>query len=319
MSEAKAEQERLVSVVIPAYNAQSFIERTLLSVLAQSHRNIEVIVVDDGSDDATLSIVESYARQDGRIKVIRQKNKGVASARNTGILASRGSFVAPIDADDLWNAAKLEKQLAVFASDSRELGLVYSLYRTIDKDDLLILTPRRASPSGWIFMQHLGQNFIGNGSSPMFRREILLEMGGYSSRLHESDAQGCEDFLIQLAIASKYRFGVVKEHLVGYRRTAGNMSRDFVRMLISRRMVLESFLPRATDEVRAAILALMFRNDVEIARLWLEEQAIWRSRSKLRQPLFSLSLPVHQTNQRVWRYCPTQDKGRSSHERGFRR
>ncbi|TGQ49891.1 glycosyltransferase family 2 protein [Mesorhizobium sp. M1C.F.Ca.ET.193.01.1.1] len=259
----------LVAVVIPAYNAEPFIERTLASVLAQTHRNIEIIVVDDGSTDGTASIVRRLADSDGRIKLLQQKNGGVASARNAGARASKGIFIAPIDADDLWHPTKLEKQLHVFAAAGNDLGLVYTLYRTIDADDLVILTPKRTHPNGWVFMQHLGQNFIGNGSSAMFRRDVLFEMGGYSSRLRQSGAEGCEDFFIQQNIASKYRFGVVEEHLVGYRRTPGNMSADFVRMLISRRMVLESVLARCTEAVKPVLLDAMFRTDVEIAKLGL--------------------------------------------------
>ncbi|CAN7634655.1 glycosyltransferase family 2 protein [Mesorhizobium sp. LjNodule214] len=259
----------LVAVIIPAYNAEPFIERTLASVLAQTHRNIEIIVVDDGSTDGTASIVRRLSDGDGRIKLLQQKNGGVASARNAGMRASKGTFIAPVDADDLWHPTKLDKQLRVFAAAGNDLGLVYTLYRTIDADDMVITTPKRTHPNGWVFMQHLGQNFIGNGSSAMFRRDVLFEMGGYSSRLRESGAEGCEDFFIQQSIASKYRFGVVEEHLVGYRRTPGNMSADFVRMLISRRLVLESVLARCTEAVKPVLLDAIFLTDVEIAKLGL--------------------------------------------------
>ncbi|MER9017001.1 glycosyltransferase family A protein [Mesorhizobium sp. M0768] len=259
----------LVAVIIPACNAEPFIERTLASVLAQTHKNMEIIVVDDGSTDATASIVRRLADGDRRINLLQQKNGGVASARNAGVRASKGIFIAPVDADDLWHPTKLEKQLRVFAAAGNDLGLVYTLYRTIDADDMVIITPKQTHPNGWVFMQHLGKNFIGNGSSVMFRRDVLFEMGGYSSRLRESGAEGCEDFFIQQSIASKYRFGVVEEHLVGYRRTPGNMSADFVRMLISRRMVLESVLARCTEAVKPVLLDAIFRTDVEIAKLGL--------------------------------------------------
>jgi glycosyltransferase involved in cell wall biosynthesis len=280
-----------VAVVIPAYNAEPFIERTLASVMAQTHKKIEIIVVDDGSTDETASIVRRLAIGDPRIKLLQQKNSGVASARNAGVRASKGIYIAPIDADDLWHPTKLEKQLRVFAAAGESLGLVYTLYRTIDADDRAIITPKRTHPDGWVFMQHLGQNFIGHGSSAMFRRDVFLEMGGYSSRLRECGAEGCEDFLLQLSIASKYRFGVVKEHLVGYRRTPGAMSQDFVRMLISRRMVLESLFVCCTEAVNPVLLDVMFRNDVEIARLGLKRRrfaavamnctkVLWRSPSQ---------------------------------------
>ncbi|TPI53483.1 glycosyltransferase family 2 protein [Mesorhizobium sp. B2-2-4] len=290
-SNSQCPTHAFVAVIIPAYNAEQFIERTLASVINQTYRNIEIIVVDDGSTDETASIVRRLSNDDPRIKLLQQKNSGVASARNTGIRASKGIYIAPIDADDLWHPTKLEKQLRVFAAAGNDVGLVYTLYRTIDADDKAIITPKRMHPHGWVFMQHLGQNFIGHGSSAMFRRDVLLEMGGYSSRLRENGAEGCEDFFLQLSIASKYRFDVVKEHLVGYRRTPGAMSQDFVRMLISRRMVLESLFARCSEMVSPILSDVMFRNDVEIARLGLKRRrfaavgmnfarVLWRSPSQ---------------------------------------
>ena len=269
-NEGKYPAAALVSVIIPAYNAQRFIERTLVSVLNQSHKEIEVIVVDDGSTDDTAAIVRRIGTGDSRIRLVQQKNAGVAAARNFGIQLSHGAYVAPVDADDLWHPSKLEKQLRVFDAGGNELGLVYTLYRTIDAEDRLILTPTRTHPAGWVFMQHLGQNFIGNGSSLLIRRDVLVERGGYSSRLRNSGAEGSEDFFLQLGIASKYRFGVVREHLVGYRRTPGNMSRDYVRMLISKQLALGSFVPICSEAVRPILLDVMLRNDIEIARLGLK-------------------------------------------------
>src|SRR5258708_6439765 len=125
----------LVAVIIPSYNAETFIERTLASVLAPTPRNIEIKIVEDGSTHRTASIVRRLADGDGRIKLLQQKNGGVASARNAGMRASKGTFIAPVDADDLWHPTKLEKQLRVFAAAGSDLGLVYTLYRTIDADD----------------------------------------------------------------------------------------------------------------------------------------------------------------------------------------
>ncbi len=92
----------LVSVIIPAYNAEAFIGETLESVISQTYKNIEVLVVDDGSGDQTSKIVESFAQRDCRIILLQQKNAGVAAARNLGIKESRGEYIAPFDAFDLF-------------------------------------------------------------------------------------------------------------------------------------------------------------------------------------------------------------------------
>jgi glycosyltransferase involved in cell wall biosynthesis len=98
----------LVSVIVAAYNAEATLAETLRSALAQSYRPVEIILVDDGSTDRTAEIASSFAE----VILIRQANAGVAAARNAGIRASRGEWLAPLDADDLWHPAKLERQVA---------------------------------------------------------------------------------------------------------------------------------------------------------------------------------------------------------------
>lgn len=102
----------LVSVIVPAYNASNYIEESILSVLAQSYRYLELIVVDDGSTDDTAKIVNFLAEKDLRVKYIYQENSGKPSiARNNGLRASRGEFVAFLDADDLWDECNIESKL----------------------------------------------------------------------------------------------------------------------------------------------------------------------------------------------------------------
>ena len=101
----------LVSVIVPAYNAEAFIGDTLDSIINQTYTNLEVLVVDDGSQDRTPEIVESIAQKDPRVILLRQSNAGVAAARNLAIQKSTGDYIAPIDADDIWYPQKLEKQM----------------------------------------------------------------------------------------------------------------------------------------------------------------------------------------------------------------
>jgi hypothetical protein len=258
--------QAFVSVIVPAYNAEQFIERTLESAAKQTYDNIEIIVIDDGSTDRTASIVERLAKRDHRLRLIRQHNEGVAAARNRGISASRGGYLAPLDSDDLWHATKLEKQLNVFAKSGPDLGLVYTLCRIIDADDLVIDSFIRPRPDGWVFLQHANNNFIGNGSSPLLRREAVEQVGGYSSRLRLSGIEGCEDLLLQLSIASKYKFGLVPEYLVGYRRTPMNMSSNALRMVLSKNMVLKSLCECCSPAAAPGLVRAIYRNDVSILR-----------------------------------------------------
>ncbi|MDF2765542.1 MAG: glycosyltransferase family 2 protein, partial [Rhodospirillales bacterium] len=134
----------LVSVVIPAFNAERFLARTLDSVSRQTYSALEIIVVDDGSLDGTAGIVRQQAALDPRVRLIRQENAGVAAARNRGIAESDGCFVAPLDADDLWHPQKIELQLRRF-EERPSAGLVYCWSIGIDEEDRVMR--QRVSPA----------------------------------------------------------------------------------------------------------------------------------------------------------------------------
>src|SRR5205814_6631728 len=104
----------LVSVIIPAFNAQQFIAAAIQSVIHQTLQHFEVIIVNDGSTDSTASIVASFCENDPRIRLITQPNGKLPKARNTGLDAASGEFVAFLDADDIWQPTKLEKQLQIW-------------------------------------------------------------------------------------------------------------------------------------------------------------------------------------------------------------
>lgn len=116
-----------VSVIIPTYNRAHLVGRAIQSVLNQTYKDFELIIVDDGSTDNTEDIIKKYQKKDERIKYIRRKkNKGGSVARNTGINAAIGEYIAFLDSDDEWLTEKLERQMKVFKSTSSEVGVVYS-------------------------------------------------------------------------------------------------------------------------------------------------------------------------------------------------
>ena len=122
-----------VSVIIPIYNAEKFISGTIESVIAQTYQDWEIIAVDDGSTDKTPEILTKYKKKlSSNLQVITQENSGVSIARNKGIPAARGEYIAFLDHDDLWTPEKLEKQVKLLDSN-KELGLVYSDSYVIDE------------------------------------------------------------------------------------------------------------------------------------------------------------------------------------------
>ena len=103
----------MISVIVPTYNASHTLGETIESVLAQSFSDLELIIVDDGSTDRTQDIVSEYKHKDERITYVRQINSGVSAARNKGVEIAKGKYISIIDADDLWDEHKLEKQISV--------------------------------------------------------------------------------------------------------------------------------------------------------------------------------------------------------------
>lgn len=129
----------LVSIITPAYNAEKFIVETLESVLHQTYPCWEMLVIDDGSEDATPAILQQYAQKDSRIIPVRQENAGSSAARNTGIRQAKGRYIVLLDADDLWEPEFLEKQLK-FMEEKNAL-LVHSSFKRINEQGKEILNP----------------------------------------------------------------------------------------------------------------------------------------------------------------------------------
>ena len=125
--------KNLVSIITPLYNCERFVQDTINSIIEQTYTNWELFLIDDCSNDNTLSIVESVAKEDRRIKIIRLKrNSGAAIARNEGIKYASGKYIAFLDSDDLWKPYKLERQL--YHMQKRDLPFTYTSYERINED-----------------------------------------------------------------------------------------------------------------------------------------------------------------------------------------
>lgn len=234
-------QAEAVTVVIPSHNAAATIDETLRSVRAQTHTALEILVVDDGSQDTTADVVKRHTAQDSRVRLIRQANAGVAAARNRGIAEASAALIAPVDADDLWHPHKIELQLQALRDAGEQVALVYTWSALIDEHSHIISLGYHPQEEGDVLHRMCLGNLVGNGSSTLMRKAAVLEAGGYNSSLRARNAQGCEDYELYLKIALRHHFALVQSYLTGYRQTATNMSSDIIRMLRSFDLVTDAF------------------------------------------------------------------------------
>ena len=227
-----------MSVVIPAYNARDTLSATLDTVRSQTYRELEIIVVDDGSTDDTAELVRRVSAHDARVRLLQQENQGVAAARNLAISSANGPYIAPIDADDLWHPRKIELQMQVFRKSAVPLGFVYAWSRRIDEHGFAMADQGEPDFQGNVFPQLLAYNFLNNASVAIFRRDSLIAIGGFDTSMQRSGAHGAEDLALALAIAEREPIGVAPCYLVGYRQIPGTMSADGLRMRRSMEIVL---------------------------------------------------------------------------------
>ncbi|MBD2075737.1 glycosyltransferase family 2 protein [Phormidium sp. FACHB-592] len=295
----------LVSVIIPAYNAEQFVERTLNSVLNQTYQKLEVIVIDDGSHDRTAEIVSEIAHRDDRVILLHQPNSGVAAARNLGIQHSRGEFIAPIDADDLWHPENIAKQVHCFANSNSNVGLVYSWSLDIDEHDLPTGETHAAQVEGNVYLTLLCHYFLANASASLIRRNCLQKVGSYNCQFKKQNAQGCEDWDFYLRVAEQFEFRSVPEFLVGYRKIQHSMSCNYSSMASSHTLMLQLIRSRH-PEIPALIYRLssssfyMYlarqseqQGDYQSTLSWLQKalETDWLI-SSLRTELYTLSIKV---------------------------
>lgn len=204
-----------VSVVIPAFNAAAFVVEAVESVLSQTFRDLEIILVDDGSTDDTLARVATFS---GSVRTIRQVNSGVAAARNRGIDEAAGTYVAFLDADDTWKPQKLDRQLRVLRA-MKSARASATAFEVTDERGLVVEVRGGEAQGALLRALLLKGNVVGTPSSVLAERSMLAEVGGFNPRLSQ-----CADWDLWIRVSLRTEFAWVSEPLVRYRQHAGNMS-----------------------------------------------------------------------------------------------
>ena len=204
-----------VSVIIHTYNNERFMAETVESVLNQTYKDYEIIVVDDGSEDGTRDALIPYMQ---KIRYHYKENGGIASAKNAGIGLSETEFVAFLDHDDLWVPDKLQLQMEHF-NENPQIGLVYAKYTSF-RDGKELRTKPEKGYSGWIFKELLAKSFI-QTSTVVVKRECLDAVGPYDETFSLGD-----EYDMFLRIARKFQCGFVDKGLTRYRVHDTNASNN---------------------------------------------------------------------------------------------
>jgi glycosyltransferase involved in cell wall biosynthesis len=207
----------VVSVLMPVFNGEKYLAEAIESILNQTYSDFEFIIINDGSTDGTVEILERYRRQDHRIKVFNQSNQGLVKSLNRGINLAQGDYVARMDQDDLSAPERLEVQTAVLRSHP-EIGLVCSAARIIDHDGLPIrLHAPNFSPEHFFFFLNYKNCIV--HSSVLFRREIANLLGGYDESM-----LFIEDYEFWCRFSKVTRIYQLDQELVCWRQHASNIS-----------------------------------------------------------------------------------------------
>lgn len=272
-----------VSVIIPTYNSARFLVEAIDSALAQTFKDIEVLVIDDGSTDETASLVRKYGPP---VRYIRQENRGVAGARNRGIEESRGKYVAFLDADDTWFPHKIERQVAALGK-CREYRACYSEFLIVDSD-LNPIGISHSTRSGLAIEDLLLRGNVIGSVCVVCERALFESAGGFDASLSQ-----CADWDMWLRLAVLTEFLYLDEPLMTYRQHDANMSHNAALLERDSTIVLEKgFSMRELPEsLRSQRRAAFARNYMVLAGTYFHAQ---RYKDFLRCAARSVSMDVKQ-------------------------
>ncbi|MCP4570871.1 MAG: glycosyltransferase [bacterium] len=251
----------LVSVVMAAYNNGQYVQDAAESVLAQDYPALELVIVNDGSEDDTRQVLAHYD-DDDRVTVIHQENAGQTVAKNNGLKAARGDLIAFCDADNVWLPGKLARQVPALLARP-EVGVVYGEIDLIDGDGNALPPDRRTRHSGRITAPLLLDNFV-NFNTTLVRGVIIRGLGGFDERLRMGI-----DYELWLRISVDHEFLYQPESAVGYRIWGGQMSHRTGERMENFFRLLENFLARHPGLVTKAQANRAWAHGLTTRGYWL--------------------------------------------------
>lgn len=227
----------LITVIMPVYNVEVFIEEAVDSVLAQSYSNFELLVIDDASPDGSVALL-NRKYSDPRLRIISQKNRGLAGARNTGIRSAFGEYIAFLDSDDFWHKDKLKKHVDRLEG-AKKPGVTFSASMFVNEQS----EPLNRIQTPYIKANYTARNVfcrnpIGNGSAPVIRKSVLEEISFKGTNKHGKEVSYIQyfdetlkqsediDCWTRIAVIAKADFSLIDEPLTFYRVNNAGLSAD---------------------------------------------------------------------------------------------
>lgn len=257
-----------VSVIVPVYKVEKYIAATVESVLQQTYKDFELLIIDDDSPDKSIEICQQFT--DPRIKIIHQQNRGLAGARNTGIRNAKGEYFAFLDADDLWLPEKLAKHIT-HLENAPTVGISYSSSAFIDESGNslgIYQVPKLKNITPSLV---LCRNPIGNGSAAVIRQEVFeaikfqdnlygkIEGFYFDEQFRESEDVEC---WMRMAILTDWQFEGIAEALTLYRVNSGGLSANLIKKLDSWKQLIEkirSYAPELITQYENPTMAYQLR------------------------------------------------------------
>ncbi len=222
-----------VSVVMPVYNTERYVQAAITSVLAQTFKDFELLIIDDEGTDTSIELCRRYT--DPRIRIISQENRGLAGARNTGIRHARGDFIALLDSDDLWTPEKLARHVEHLEARPR-VGVSYAASRMIDDDGNLLRIIQIPKLQNVTSQDVFLRNPVGNGSAPVLRRAVFddiafensdrLELDYFDESFRQSEDIEC---WTRIALTTDWRFEGITGTYTLYRINDGGLSANVIK------------------------------------------------------------------------------------------
>ena len=292
-----------VSVILPVFNVEHYVGQAVASVLNQTYSDFELLVVDDGSTDASLAVCGRF--RDDRIRVIRQANRGLAGARNTGIRHARGGYIAFLDADDLWLPAKLEAHV-MHLRTRKEVGVSYSQSSFIDEHGMPMRYHQMPKLYGVSASDILLRNPVGNGSAAVVRRAAFADIrflvgpfGDTRDCYFDETFRQSEDVecWLRIALQTHWQFEGIGQPLTLYRVNAHGLSANLAKQLQSWERFIEKtrsyaphFISRWGTLARAFQLRYLARRavrqgDASAARRLFHQAIVSDYRMVVREPM----------------------------------